>query len=366
MSTTNPKLSSALDALKKNGVRIYDIHNLPCPEHIKTGSLILDKLLDGGVPTRRLTQFFGKPGSYKSLMSYHVVNNALDMYPDSIAIILDLECRFDPQWAGNFISAENMERVIVLREEFVEDAGNTINKLINSIGDVHISIIVIDSIAAANTARYDSGDMRKMEVAGAAMGIGKLVRALVQIADKYNTAVLVLNQLREDLNAFTNSIGRTNGGYQLKHSLENDVYFRTLGQTDTKNLVGNGNFEVKSDLGENQQIAVGVCFKIQKGAHWSCSGKTLFYKKATENNDFGFDIFSEVVSIALANNIIQVEGASFIHPSFPYNEKKGKNTITDRKPMIAFLKENLEAFEQIKAEVEGYAEIVEEGKVDET
>lgn len=363
---TNSKLTSALEALKKSGVRIYDTHTLPQPEYIKTGSLILDKLLDGGVPTRRLTQFFGRPGSYKSVMSYHVINNALTMYPDSIVVILDLECRFSPEWAGNFISAENMERVIVLREEFVEDAGNTINKLINSIGDVHISVIVIDSIAAANTARYDNNDMRKMEVAGAAMGVSKLVRALVQIADKYNTAVLVLNQLREDLNAFGPSIGRTNGGYQLKHSLENDIYFRTLGQTDTKNLVGNGSFEIKSDLGEVQQIAVGVGFKVQKGAHWSCSGKTLFYKKATENNDFGFDIFNEVISIALANNVIQVEGASFIHPSFPYNEKKGKNVITDRKPMVAYLKEHPEAFEQIKAEVEGYAEIIEEGKVDET
>lgn len=362
----NSKLNSALEALKKSGVRIYDTHTVPQPEHIKTGSLILDKLLDGGVPTRRLTQFFGKPGSYKSIMSYHVINNALDKYPDSYALLLDLECRFSSEWANNFISDENMERVLVLHEEFVEDAGNTINKLINSIGDTRISIIVIDSIAAANTARYDSGDMRKMEVAGAAMGIGKLVRALVQIADKHNTAVLILNQLREDLNAFGPSIGRTNGGYQLKHSLENDIYFRTLGQTDTKNLVGNGSFEIKSDLGEAQQIAVGVGFKVQKGAHWSCSGKTLFYKKATENNDFGFDIFNEVISIALANNVIQVEGASFIHPSFPYNEKKGKNAITDKKPMIAFLKENPEAFEQIKAEVEGYAEIVEEGKVDET
>lgn len=362
----NSKLNAALDTLKKNGVRIYDTHSLPRPEHIKTGSLILDKLLDGGVPTRRLTQFFGKPGSYKSIMSYHVINNALNTYPDSVALLLDLECRFSPEWASNFISKENMERVVILREEFVEDAGNSINKLISQLKDIHISIIVIDSIAAANTARYDNGDMRKQEVAGAAMGVSKLVRALVQIADKYNTAILILNQLREDLNAFTNSIGRTNGGYQLKHSLENDIYFRTLGQTDTKNLVGNGNFEIKSDLGETQQIAVGVCFKVQKGALWSCSGKTLFYKKATENNDFGFDVFNEVVSIAIANKIIQTEGASFIHPSFPYNERKGKNAITDRKPMIAYLKENPDIFNKIKAEVEGYAEITEEGKVDET
>lgn len=360
----NSKLNAALEALNKSGMRIYTEDTVPKPEHIKTGSLLLDKLLYGGLETRRLTQFFGKPGSYKSVMSYHIINNALNQYPESVAILLDLECRFAPEWARKFISDENMKRLIILREEFVEEAGNSINKLLATLKGIHISVIVIDSIAAANTARYGGDDMKKMEVAGAAMGIGKLVRALVQIADKNNTAVLILNQLRDDLNAFGPSIGRTSGGYQLKHSLNNDIYFRTLGQTDTKNLVGSGNFEVKNELGETQQIAVGVGFKVMKGALWSCSAKTLFYKKATENNDFGFDIFNEVISIAIANNIIKVEGASYIHPLFPLNEKKGINAITDKKPMIAFLKENPDVFEQVKKEVENYADITEEGEVE--
>lgn len=359
------KLLNALETLKKSGMRVYTEDTVPKPEHIKTGSLILDKLLDGGLETRRLTQFFGKPGSYKSVMSYHIINNALEQYPDSVAILLDLECRFDPKWARNFISEENMQRLVILREEFVEDAGNSINKLLATLKDIHISIIVIDSIAAANTARYDSGDMRKMEVAGAAMGIGKLVRALVQIADKNNTAVLILNQLRDDLNAFGPSIGRTNGGYQLKHSLNTDVYFRTLGQTDTKSMVGSGNYEIKDSLGETQQIAIGVAFKIMKGANYSCSGKTLFYKKETENNDFGFDIFNEVINIAIANNIIKLEGASYIYPLFPLNEKKNINAITDKKPMIAFLKENKDIFSKIKDELDGFVEIIEEGIVEE-
>lgn len=359
----NSKLNSVLEALKKSGMRIYDNDTIPKIEHIKTGSLMLDKLLNGGVPKRRITQFFGKPESFKSTMSYYVVNNALTQDPESVAVILDLECRYTPEWAAKFVSEENMERIVVLREEFVEDAGNSINKLIAQLKDIPISIIVIDSIAAANTARYDNGDMRKMEVAGAAMGISKLVRALVQIADKNNIAILVLNQLRDDLNAFGPSIGRTNGGYQLKHAISDNIYFRTLGQTDTKALAGN-NFEIKSDLGETEQIAIGVGFKVIKGANWSCSAKTLFYRKATENNDFGFDIFNEVVSIALANNVIKVEGASYIHPLFPFNEKKGINAITDKKPMIAFLKDNPDIFDKIKQEVEGFVEITEEGEVE--
>lgn len=359
----NSKLNSALDALKKNGIRIYGNDDIPKVERIKTGSLMLDRLLNGGVPTRRITQFFGKPESFKSSMSYYVVNNALTQYPDSVAVILDLECRYTPEWASKFIDKENLERIIVLREEFVEDAGNSINKLITQLKDIHISIIVIDSIAAANTARYDNGDMRKMEVAGAAMGISKLVRALVQIADKNNIAILVLNQLREDLNAFGPSIGRTNGGYQLKHAISDNILFKTLGQTDTKALAGN-NFDIKNKLGDTEQIAVGVGFKVIKGANWSCSAKTLFYRKATENNDFGFDVFNEVVNIAIANEVIKIEGVSYIHPLFPLNEKKGINAITDKKPMIAFLKDNPDIFNKIKQSVEDFVEITEEGEVE--
>lgn len=113
-----------------------------------------------------------------------------------------------------------------------------------------------------------------------------------------------------------------------------------------------------------EQIAIGVAFKVMKGANWSCSAKTLFYRKATENNDFGFDVFNEVVSMAIVNGIIKIEGASYIHPLFPLKEKKGIHAITDKKPTIAFLKENPEIFEKIKQEVEGFVEITEEGIVE--
>lgn len=357
------KLNSALEALKKSGIRIYTEDTVPKPEHIKTGSLLLDKLLDGGLETRRLTQFFGKPGSYKSVMSYHIIDSALSQYPDSVAVLLDLECRFAPEWARKFISDENMKRLIILREEFVEEAGNSINKLLATLKGIHISIIVIDSIAAANTARYDNGDMKKQEVAGSAMGVGRLTRALVQIADKNNTAVLVLNQLRDNLDAFSHSIGRTLGGYALKHALNTDVFFSTLGQTETKNLAGS-NYEIKDALGDTQQVAVGVKFKVMKGANYSCSAKTMFYRKATENNEFGFDIFNEVVNIAINNNIIRIDGAKYIYPDFPYDERTKLNKITDKKPMIAFLKENPEVFNKIKKELEDCVTVEEENIVE--
>ena len=172
-----------------------------------------------------------------------------------------------------------------MREEFVEDVGNDVNKIIKQLNGVPVSLIMVDSIAAANTARTDQSDQRKMEVGGSAMGIGKFVRAVVQIAEKNNIAVLICNQLRDDIGGYGPSIGHTPGGMALKHAIDTDVYFRALSQKDTKDLaVGSNDIEQKTDLGEVQQVAIGVKFKVMKGAHWSESASTLFYRKPTETN----------------------------------------------------------------------------------
>lgn len=349
----NNKLLSALEALNRNGVSVYGISNLPKCEVIPTGSLICNQIMNGGVYTRRLTQIFSKPGVGKSVLAYTIINNALHKFPDSIAMLLDIECRFDSSWVSKFIEEDVIDRLVVLREEFIENAGNSVNKIIKQLGGIQISCIVVDSIAAANTARYKDADMSTMEIGGSAMGVGKFTRAMVQIAEKNNTAVVLLNQLRDDIGTYGPSIGHTPGGTALKHALDADYYLRALSQKDTKDLATN-TIEEKTELGETQQVAIGVAIKCMKGKNWSQSAKTIFYRRDTEENVAGYDIFNEVIRLALANNIIRKPSeysTTFIHPSFPYDDKKKENCIVDRKNLFAYLKDNKDAFEQIKGEV---------------
>lgn len=362
----NTKLNSALEALKKNGVGVYNVNNLPQCDIIPTGSLICNKIMNGGVATRRLTQLFSKPGVGKSVLAYTIINNALHQFPDSIAILLDIECRYDNTWASKFIKEDVIDRFIVLREEFIEDAGNSINKIIKQLGDIHVSCLVVDSIAAANTARYKDADMSTMEVGGSAMGVGKFVRAIVQIAEKNNTAVVILNQLRDDINSYGPSIGHTPGGTALKHALDADYYLRALSQKDTKDLATNS-VEEKTDLGEVQQVAVGVAIKCMKGKNWSQSAKTLFYRRDTEENIAGYDTFNEVIRLALAGNIIKKPSeysTTFIYPDFPYDDKKKENCIVDKKNLFAFLKENPDIVKKLEKEIMG-SNVVEEQVTDE-
>lgn len=355
------KLKSALDSLKKDGVRVFTSETLPQCDIIPTSSLVFNQIMDGGVRTRRITQFFSRPGVGKSVLAYTVINSALHMFPDSVAVLLDIECRFDETWVHNFISDDVWDRLLILREEFIETAGNSINAIIKKLNGIHISCIVVDSIAAANTARYQGSDMTKMEVAGSAMGVGKFIRAMVQIAEKNNTAVIILNQLRDDMDAYGPTIGRTNGGWALKHAIDADYYLRALSQKDTKDLATNS-IEEKTELGEVQQVAIGVAIKCMKGKNWSQVGKTLFYRRETEENEVGFDTFNEVVKLALATDIITKPSeysTTFFYPLFPEDEKTGEHKIVDKKKLMQFLKENPDVFEAIKKDVEN-SNVIEE------
>lgn len=365
-TATNSKLASALEALKKDGIRAYAPSTLPECETIPTGSLIFNHVMDGGVKTRRITQFFSKPGVGKSVLAYTVIDNALRKFPESVAILLDIECRFDEEWASNFIKEDVRDRFIVLREEFIENAGNSLNKIAKKLDGIHISCVVVDSIAAANTARYKNADMETMEVGGAALGIGKFVRSVVQFAEKNNTAILILNQLRDDIATYGPSIGHTPGGMALKHAIDADYYLRALSQKDTKDLATN-TIEKKTELGETQQLAIGVAIKCMKGKLWSQTSKTLFYRRATEENEVGYDIFNEVVRLALATGIIKKPSeysSTFLYPLFPKDEKTGDNKIVDKKNLFAFLKANPDVFEAIKAEVIGSHVIEEQASTD--
>lgn len=349
----NSKLNSALEALKKSGIRVYQKESMPECEVIPTGSIVFNKIMNGGFHTRKLEQLFAKEGVGKSVLAYTAINNALHIFPESIAILLDIECRADMEWIAQHITEDVIDRLIVLREEYIENAGNSINDIIKQMGGVHVSIIVVDSIAAANTARYKDADMEKMEVGGNAMGVGKFTRAMVQIAEKNNTAVVILNQLRDDIGAYGPSIGHTPGGRALKHALDADYYMRALSQKDTKELATN-NIEEKTELGEVQQLAIGVAIKCMKGKNWSQSAKSLFYRRATNENNVGYDIFNEVLRLALASGIISKPSeysTTFIYPDFPYDDKKKLNCIVDRKNLFQFLKDNNNIYEKIKNQV---------------
>src|SRR5579864_1951973 len=67
---------------------------------ISTGSLVLDDALSsGGLPKGRLIQYYGAPGSGKTLMAMLAIKEAQAQDPDSQQMFIDAEGTFDAKWA---------------------------------------------------------------------------------------------------------------------------------------------------------------------------------------------------------------------------------------------------------------------------
>src|SRR5580692_3513938 len=66
-----------------------------------TGSLALDDALSsGGLPKGRLIQYYGAPGSGKTLMAMLAIKEAQLADPDAQQMFIDAEGTFDAGWAS--------------------------------------------------------------------------------------------------------------------------------------------------------------------------------------------------------------------------------------------------------------------------
>ena len=327
------KLSREIDSLIESGL-LMRASNVPAPEKIETGSLLFDYILGGGVDTRRITHFFAKEGTGKSVMSYMIANNALKKYPDSVVILVDTEHRADTEWISNFV--EDMDRFLIMQPEFIEQVGNDLRTIINEKG-ANISCIIVDSIGAANTTRAKDKDLSIQQVGGNAMGVGVFVRSIVPIANKNNIAVILINQLRDDIGGYGPSIGHFPGGKALAHAINTNVYLRK-----TSNRVF-----LPDEFGEKIPVGNEIAFKIVKGKNLGKVVKTVFYKEDSELGTIGFNRYDEIIRLALALGVIEKHASSYTYPDFPGSKIVGVNKVMD------FLKDekNKEILEKLEKEL---------------
>jgi len=324
------KTAAKLEELKNKGL-IFSADKLPQPERIPTGSLMLDYITDGGIPTRRLTQFFAKEGTGKSVQGYHCINNALKKYPDKVAILVDIEQRADINWISNFV--EDVDRLFIMQPEYIEDVTDEIRDIIDS--GVQISIVVVDSIGAANTYRSAEKSAKIAEVGGISMGVGRFVRAAAPLANKNNIAFLLINQLRDDIMSFVPTIGHTPGGNQLHHALDLNVYMRKTSERAT----------VKDENGEQLIVGNQIAFKIMKGKNLSKVVKTFFYSKPSELGDLGFNKFSEVLNLSISLGLIKKNAASYQYEKFPDGKLFGLPKVKE------YFQNNKEEFETLEKKI---------------
>ncbi|HET9956971.1 MAG TPA: recombinase RecA [Polyangiaceae bacterium] len=175
-----------------------------------TGAMALDTALGvGGYPRGRIIEIFGPESSGKTTLALHAIAEVQTL--GGIAAFIDAEHAFDLRYAKSV--GIDFSRLLVSQPDCGEQALE-IAELLTRSGSV--DLIVIDSVAALVPKAEIEGDMGDAHMGLQARLMSQALRKLTGVANKTQTTLIFINQLRQKLGVVFGSPETTTGGNALK------------------------------------------------------------------------------------------------------------------------------------------------------
>jgi len=285
---------------------------------ISTGSIGLNAALGvGGVPVGRIVEIYGPESSSKTTLCLHIVAEA--QKAGGTAAFIDAEHALDAQYAKNI--GVDTDNLLLSQPDHGEQALEIVETLTRSNA---VDIIVIDSVAALTPKVEIDGEMSDVNVGLQARLMSKALRKLTALADKTNTTIIFINQIR-------NKIGMVGYGSNETTTGGNALKFYASVRIDVRRIA-----TVKD---KDQAKAIKVRAKVIKNK------VAPPFRQAEYEVVFGEGISQmiEVIDYGVEYNIIDKAGAWFSYGDTKIGQGKEK--------VIEFLKENKDIYEEIKAKV---------------
>lgn len=191
---------------------------------ITTGSKRLDELLGGGVETRTITEFYGEFGTGKTQVCMQLsVNVQLPPEEGGLsgkALYIDTEGTF--RWeriekmarAVSLDPDEAMKNIIVARAISTDHQIAIVNEAMELITRENIRLLVIDSVTSHFRAEYPGRE----NLAVRQQRLNQHLHQLARIAEVYNVAVVVTNQVMARPDVFYGDPTQAVGGHVLAHA----------------------------------------------------------------------------------------------------------------------------------------------------
>ena len=286
-------------------------------EVLPTGCLSLDLAIGvGGLPRGRIIEIYGPESSGKTTVALHCI--AETQKAGGIAAFIDAEHALDPVYAKNL--GVNLDELYVSQPDTGEQALDITASLVSSKA---VDIIVVDSVAALTPKAEIEGDMGDSHVGLQARHMSQALRKLTAITSKSKTCIIFINQLREKVGVMFGNPEVTAGGKALKFyaSVRIDVR-KSDALKDSEGAYGN---HTKAKIVKNK---VAPPFK-------TAEFDIIFGKGISQG--------SCLVDLGLEYDILDKSGAWF-----SYN---GEKIAQGREKAVAYLEENKEVAEEIKAKI---------------
>ncbi len=192
---------------------------------ISVGSEGFNELIGGGIETQSITEVFGEFGSGKSQISHELaVTVQLPKEQgglDGECVFIDTENTFRPERIEQIADGFELEHEEVLHNIHIARAFNSshqilmaekVNELIQQ-GN-NIKLVIVDSLMAHFRAEY----VGRESLAVRQQKLNQHLHTLQQIANTYNVAVFITNQVQAKPDAFFGSPTKAIGGHVLGHA----------------------------------------------------------------------------------------------------------------------------------------------------
>ena len=199
---------------------------------ITTGSKNLDDLLGGGVETQAITETYGAFGSGKSQLAFQLaVTVQLPKDKGGLergCLFIDTENTFSPHRIIGIAKRFKLDPQQVLKNIYVSRAFNSehqmflVEKAVDIIPEKNIGLIVIDSL----TSHFRADFIGRAELAERQQKLNKHLHQLQKLADAFNLAVYVTNQVMADPSVIFGDATRAVGGNVLAHLSTYRIYLR--------------------------------------------------------------------------------------------------------------------------------------------
>ena len=199
---------------------------------ITTGSKALDALLGGGIETQAITEMYGQFGSGKSQIGLQLsVNVQLPKEKGGLgakALFIDTEGTFRPERVQQIAQGAGIDPTKALQNIFVARAYNSDHQivLVDKCEDVlkkeNIKVVIVDSVTSAFRSEYAG----RGTLADRQQKLNRHLHSLQKLADVYNVAIYLTNQVMSRPDVLFGDPTAPVGGHIIGHQSTYRVYLR--------------------------------------------------------------------------------------------------------------------------------------------
>ncbi len=199
---------------------------------LTTGCSSLDRLLDGGIETQSITEFYGEFGTGKSQICQQLCVTA--QLPeeqgglDGSALYIDTENTFRPervmQIAPRFgIDPQEALKRIIYAEAYTSNHQTVLLENADEvIKENNVRLIIVDSVVGHFRSEYLGREM----LAPRQQQLNKHLHKLIRLSRAFNAAAVITNQVMAQPDVFFAKVVQPVGGHIVGHMSHSRIFLR--------------------------------------------------------------------------------------------------------------------------------------------